>query len=103
MAWPAADFAVDPDLTRSFAGCVPCGRLAGPLHAYACVDSTQARAHARARAGAPEGTVVLADCQTVGRGQHRRPWVAPAGTALLFSVILRPPLPASRWPELPLA
>ena len=47
--------------------------------------------------------MVLADHQTAGRGQHGRPWTAPAGAALLFSVVLRPPLPVARWPEIPLA
>ncbi len=40
--------------------------------------------------GAPEGTLVLADEQTAGRGRLNRRWVAPAGTSLLFSVLFRP-------------
>jgi BirA family transcriptional regulator, biotin operon repressor / biotin---[acetyl-CoA-carboxylase] ligase len=53
--------------------------------------------------GAPEGTVIVADYQTAGRGRRGRAWTAPPGSALLFSVLLRPPFPPARWPELSLA
>jgi BirA family biotin operon repressor/biotin-[acetyl-CoA-carboxylase] ligase len=98
-----AEPAPDPDLTRAFASCLPGGRLAGPLRAYRSVPSTQALARAAAEAGAPEGTVILADHQTAGRGRRGRRWTAPAGASLLFSVVLRPPLPVARWGEIPLA
>jgi len=39
----------------------------------------------------PEGAVVVADHQTAGRGRLGRSWEAPAGKALLFSVLLKPP------------
>jgi len=103
MPWPAAEPPADAELTRAFAPCVPGGRLAGPLRAYRSLESTQTLARAWAATGAPEGAVVLADYQTGGRGQRGRPWTAPAGTALLFSVVLRPRLPVARWPEIPLA
>jgi BirA family biotin operon repressor/biotin-[acetyl-CoA-carboxylase] ligase len=99
----APDLAPDPGLTEAFAGCLPGGRLAGPLVAFASVESTQGVARRLAVAGAPEGTTVLADHQVAGRGQRGRVWVAPPGTGLLFSVVLRPPAPPSRWPELTLA
>jgi BirA family biotin operon repressor/biotin-[acetyl-CoA-carboxylase] ligase len=96
----------DAALTHTFAACLPGGRLRGPLRAYRSVPSTQAIARAWAEAaapeGAPEGAIVLADHQTEGRGRRGRAWTAPPGTALLFSLVLRPPLPASRWPEIPL-
>jgi BirA family biotin operon repressor/biotin-[acetyl-CoA-carboxylase] ligase len=97
----------DAALTGAFAGCLPGGRLRGPLRAYRSVPSTQALARAWAEAGprdgAPEGAVVLADHQTEGRGRRGRAWTAPPGAALLFSLVLRPALPASRWSEIPLA
>jgi BirA family transcriptional regulator, biotin operon repressor / biotin---[acetyl-CoA-carboxylase] ligase len=43
-----------------------------------------------ARAGAPEGVVIVADLQTAGRGRLDRTWEAAAGAALLVSVLLRP-------------
>jgi BirA family biotin operon repressor/biotin-[acetyl-CoA-carboxylase] ligase len=103
MPWPPAEPAPDAALTRAFAVCLPGGRLARPLRAYRSVASTQALARTWAEAGAPEGAVVLADHQTAGRGRRGRAWTAPTGTALLFSVILRPRLPVARWPEIPLA
>ncbi|MGI8758247.1 MAG: biotin--[acetyl-CoA-carboxylase] ligase [Acidimicrobiales bacterium] len=48
-----------------------------------------------ARAGAPEGVVVVADHQTAGRGRRGRAWLAPPGSALLVSVLLRPRLAAA--------
>jgi BirA family biotin operon repressor/biotin-[acetyl-CoA-carboxylase] ligase len=46
---------------------------------------------AEAAAGEPEGLVIVADHQTAGRGRLGRTWVAPSGSALLMSVLLRPP------------
>lgn len=65
--------------------------------------STNADLTALARAGAAEGTVVLADHQTAGRGRLGREWRAPAGTAVTVSMLFRPAtVPAGRWPWLPL-
>ncbi len=64
--------------------------------------STNAVAADRARAGAPEGHVVVAEHQTAGRGRLDRTWVAPPRAALTFSMVLRPGVPAAAWPWLPL-
>jgi BirA family transcriptional regulator, biotin operon repressor / biotin---[acetyl-CoA-carboxylase] ligase len=53
-------------------------------------DSTNRQAMAWAREGAPHGALVLADFQTAGRGRLGRSWVAPPGSSLLFSAVLRP-------------
>ena len=55
------------------------------------IASTQERARSLADAG-PE-VLVVADEQTAGHGRQGRPWLAPAGTALLASWVFRP-LPA---------
>src|SRR5256886_7343483 len=47
----------------------------------------------------PEGAVVVADEQTEGRGRLGRQWHAPAGTSLLFSILLRPDVEAARLPR----
>jgi BirA family biotin operon repressor/biotin-[acetyl-CoA-carboxylase] ligase len=49
-----------------------------------------------------EGATVAADLQTDGRGRLGRTWEAPAGKALLFSVLLQPKPPMPLWPELSL-
>ena len=53
--------------------------------------STNADLLALARDGAADGTVLVADHQTAGRGRADRVWTAPAGSSLLVSVLLRPP------------
>jgi len=53
--------------------------------------STNDRARDLALAGAPHGTLVTASSQTAGRGRQGRTWTAPAGTALLMSVVVREP------------
>ena len=57
------------------------------------IESTNVETKSLANSGAPEGTVVIAECQTAGRGRLGRRWVSPAGKGLLFSVLLRPTLP----------
>ena len=56
------------------------------------VSSTMDLARAAGHDGAEHGLVILADEQTAGRGRFGRRWVAPAGTNLTFTVLLRPPL-----------
>ncbi len=53
-------------------------------------------------ADAPHGTVALAEHQTAGRGRLGRIWVDEPGAGLALSVVLRPPPPVARWPELTL-
>jgi BirA family biotin operon repressor/biotin-[acetyl-CoA-carboxylase] ligase len=54
-------------------------------------DSTNERARELAIAGAPHGALVTTDEQTSGRGRQGRSWLAPAGSALLCSLVLRDP------------
>jgi BirA family transcriptional regulator, biotin operon repressor / biotin---[acetyl-CoA-carboxylase] ligase len=88
--------------TTSNSGRAPTGfeRLPGPpgtrfaeVRRFAEIDSTNRYLLDVARAGAPEGTVVVADHQSAGRGRLDRRWEAPAGDNLLVSVLLRPSLP----------
>jgi BirA family biotin operon repressor/biotin-[acetyl-CoA-carboxylase] ligase len=53
------------------------------------IGSTMDRARELAGAGAPHGTLVSAGVQTAGRGRYARTWSAPAGSSLLFSLIVR--------------
>jgi BirA family biotin operon repressor/biotin-[acetyl-CoA-carboxylase] ligase len=68
-------------------------RIGCRLHYEETVDSTNRVAMELARRGAPEGTIVLADRQTAGRGRLQRNWQSPPGCNLYLSVILRPAIP----------
>ena len=91
----------DPELEQrlraAFKGCC----FGGTVHAYAVCDSTMERAHALAREGAGEGTLVFATRQTQGRGRMGRRWESPEGGAY-FSLILRPARPPAEIPQLSL-
>ena len=72
------------------------GRAAFPgfrLERLARTPSTQDVVRAAARAGAAPGHCVVAGEQTAGRGRQGRAWTAPAGDALLVSILVRPPRP----------
>jgi BirA family biotin operon repressor/biotin-[acetyl-CoA-carboxylase] ligase len=78
------------------------GRLGMPRHLFREVDSTQTIARDLARAGAPEGTLVVAEHQRAGRGRAGRVWVDHPGENLLCSLVLRPGLAPARVPQLAL-
>lgn len=61
------------------------------------VASTMDLARQEAETGAPEGTVVLADAQTAGRGRYGRVFISPAGVNLYPSIVLRPETEHLRW------
>ena len=60
------------------------------LRVVAETGSTNADVAAAARAGAPEGLVLVAERQTGGRGRLGRQWTSPPRAGLAFSVLLRP-------------
>ena len=76
--------------------------LRGPLLHRDTIDSTNRLAAELARDGAAEGTVVLAEQQTVGRGRLGRTWVSPARLNLYASLVLRPAMPPLEVPRLTL-
>jgi BirA family biotin operon repressor/biotin-[acetyl-CoA-carboxylase] ligase len=78
------------------------GGLWTEVRVVAETGSTNADLAELARAGAPEGLVLVAERQTAGRGRLGRTWTAPARAAVTVSVLLRPPVPASRLGWLPL-
>jgi BirA family biotin operon repressor/biotin-[acetyl-CoA-carboxylase] ligase len=67
-------------------------RVGRPLWHYETVASTMPLAHELAAAGAADGTALVAEEQTAGRGRRGRAWAAPKGSAILCSLICRPPL-----------
>lgn len=64
------------------------------LHYLPQTGSTNDLARQLAQEHAPEGTVVIADRQTAGRGRAGRSWSAPANTSLLMTILFRPAIPA---------
>lgn len=73
-----------------------------PPEWHATLGSTNDECLALAARGAPEGSVVVADRQTAGRGRQGRPWVSPPGMGLYASLLLRPPREACELTLLPL-
>jgi BirA family biotin operon repressor/biotin-[acetyl-CoA-carboxylase] ligase len=71
----------------------PGGTLGMPRVHRTSTGSTSLDARELALAGAPHGTLVTAHEQHRGRGRHGRRWHAPAGRALLCSIVLRDPPP----------
>lgn len=55
----------------------------------ASCESTNTELMRRAEAGAPSGTVIVAECQTAGRGRMGRSWFAAPGAGLTFSLLWR--------------
>jgi BirA family transcriptional regulator, biotin operon repressor / biotin---[acetyl-CoA-carboxylase] ligase len=72
------------------------------LHLLAQTTSTNDVLKALARQGAPEGTVVLAEQQTRGRGRQGRTFASPAGVGIYLSVLVRPTIDLARLPQLTL-
>ncbi|MFD2612052.1 biotin--[acetyl-CoA-carboxylase] ligase [Paenibacillus gansuensis] len=66
------------------------------------VDSTQRVAREWVAAGAEEGSVVLAEGQTAGRGRMERKWHSPQGKGIWMSLILKPTVPIHFLPQLTL-
>lgn len=62
----------------------------GALRVLAKTGSTNTDAASWASEAAPDLSLVLADEQTAGRGRHGRSWSTPPGSALAFSLVLRP-------------
>lgn len=78
---------------------LPTGFVGQRVIYYETIDSTNRVAKELARGGAPEGTLVIAEAQTGGRGRLKRQWLSPPGSSLLVSLLFRPklaPLQAAR-------
>lgn len=61
------------------------------VFSFAELSSTNDEARRLAAEGAGEGTLVIAERQTAGRGRRGRIWYSPPGTGLWCSLVLRPP------------
>lgn len=73
------------------------------LHYYEEIGSTNDEAFRLGMAGAPEGTVLIANSQSAGKGRMQRVWHSPAGANIYTSIILRPPFETVRAPQISIA
>ena len=60
------------------------------------MDSSNTRAKLMGENGAENGTLVVTDCQTAGKGRRGRSWVSPTGMNCYFTVLLRPDILAEK-------
>lgn len=68
------------------------GEITWSLHYEPECASTQDLARVAVSEGAEQGWTIVTDLQRQGRGRQGRSWQAPSGEALLFSIVLRPPI-----------
>ena len=71
-------------------------RFGHEMRGFEEVGSTNTEAAGWAREGAADGSVVITEYQSEGRGRHGRTWNAQKGQNLMFSAVLRPTLDADR-------
>lgn len=89
-------------LPQEIARQLTASRLGKRIVYFEETDSTNEVAKRLAREGAEEGTLVVAEAQTKGKGRLGRQWLSPAGEGLYFTLILRPPFPPQRAPQMTL-
>ena len=87
------DALTEPEI-RSFLH--PVERVGRMLFCYDQVDSTNTRVKQLALEGAQDGTVVVANCQTAGRGRMNRVFQSPRDQGIYLTALLRPQLPPDR-------
>ncbi|MDF2928530.1 MAG: birA [Anaerospora sp.] len=90
-----------PDLLlpKEIEACLESQVLGTVIHYFTDVSSTNNEAKKLAADGCPEGTIVVAEAQTVGRGRLSRGWFSPHGKGIWLSVVLRPPFQPQQAPK----
>jgi BirA family biotin operon repressor/biotin-[acetyl-CoA-carboxylase] ligase len=82
-------------LSRSVRGTIFGQQSGKHIHHYYKIGSTNTEAMQAAAAGAPEGSVYLAEEQLAGRGRASHTWSSARSSGIYCSVILRPAMPPS--------
>ena len=86
-------------LEKSLAGTL----IGRPLYYYPEIGSTNDETFRLGIAGAPEGTAVIADSQTEGKGRLQRIWHSPLGSNIYTSILLRPKFAPDQAPQISIA
>ncbi|WP_324568280.1 biotin--[acetyl-CoA-carboxylase] ligase, partial [Accumulibacter sp.] len=100
MNAPAASCLIEPDRLRARLGAAA---QAFALEVLPACESTSTLLLARARGGAPSGSLLVADRQTAGRGRRGRQWLSSPAASLTFSLLWRFPGGLARLAGLSLA
>lgn len=66
------------------------------IECFNCLDSTNTRAKQFAEAGEPEGTLIVSEKQTAGRGRRGRSWSSESEEGIYMSFLLRPNIPTQK-------
>ncbi|MEK3765244.1 biotin--[acetyl-CoA-carboxylase] ligase [Solibacillus sp. FSL K6-4121] len=74
-------------------------RYGRQVHYFESVESTQLVAHELVREGAPDGTVIIAEHQTAGRGRMMREWESSEGKGIWMTIIIRPEIAPHQAPQ----
>lgn len=74
-------------------------RYGKQVHYFDSVDSTQIVAHDLVRQGAPDGTLVITEHQTAGRGRMMREWDSSQGKGIWMTIIIRPEIAPHQAPQ----
>lgn len=89
----------DYDIARNFSTSLMTEHIGQNAIFYQEVSSTQDVAKQLVSLGAVEGTLVVSDRQTKGRGRMERNWHSPGGKGIWASLIIRPRLPLEQAPQ----
>ncbi|MEG1848196.1 MAG: biotin--[acetyl-CoA-carboxylase] ligase [Lachnospiraceae bacterium] len=76
--------------------------IAGCVRYYEEIDSTNSEAMRLAQQGAPHGTLVVANTQSMGQGRRGRSWESPVGSTISMTLLLRPSFAPNTAPMLTL-
>ncbi len=87
-------------MIRKLNGLLKTENMGKVIHYHDEVDSTNTVLFRLAGNGASEGTAVIADSQTAGKGRLERKWISPPGVNLYISLLFRPSIPARESPLL---
>ncbi len=79
-----------------------CSSLGRRIYYHSIIDSTNTEAKKLALGGAPSGSLVVAEGQTLGKGRLGRKWSSPAGAGINASIILKPDITPPEAPRITL-